>query len=219
MFSIGLSGHRWISHWPELHKEFMEISPNVAVTTVHKHTGELVVAKAAMRKLDDDDGEEPMSIQLRTAFHKMLYNQVRRLKIEITYNKRAISYNEDAEKAYVHMDDGEREAADIIVAADGIGSKAQIIVNGGKVEAKRSGTFMYRASCPPELAMADPLVVEAFGIRENQDANHCHMDGSKHTWSCLRSETFNNLGCTISSNFFILLLSPRLTYLGSSRVY
>jgi 2-polyprenyl-6-methoxyphenol hydroxylase-like FAD-dependent oxidoreductase len=169
MFSIGLSGRRWISKWPELQKEFTEISPNVSVTTIHKHTGEIVVRKAAMGKLDGDD-EEPMSIQLRSTFHRTLFNQVRKLNIEIVYNKRAIDYTEDDQKAYVLTDDGQRASADVIIASDGIGSKAQSIVNGGKVEAKRSGTSMYRASCPPEFAMSDPDVLETFGLTEKQEA-------------------------------------------------
>lgn len=111
-----------------------------------------------------------MAIQLRSNFHRMLYDQVRKCGIEIIFSKRAIDYTEDKEKGYVHTEDGGVEAADLIVASDGIGSKAQGIVNGGKVEAKKSGTSMYRASCPPELAMVDPLVKEQFGLKEGQEA-------------------------------------------------
>jgi hypothetical protein len=52
----------------------------------------------------------------------------------------------------VLTDDQQRASADVIVASDGIGSKAQQIINGGKVEAKSSGTGMFRESCPAALA-------------------------------------------------------------------
>ena len=65
-------------------------------------------------------------------------------------------------------DDQQRASADVVIASDGIGSKAQQIVNGGKVEAKSSGTGMFRASCPAALAFADSLVMETFGLKEGQ---------------------------------------------------
>jgi 2-polyprenyl-6-methoxyphenol hydroxylase-like FAD-dependent oxidoreductase len=173
MFSIGLSARRWFSHWPEMEKEFNEISPKVSLTTIKKHTGETAVIKAAMGRIEGDatkPSEEPMAIQMRAIFYRMLYNQVVKLNIEITYNKRAIEYTEDNKKAYVLTDDQQLASADVVVASDGIGSKSQYIVNKGNVETKRSGTAMYRAALPSAIAFADPVVVETFGLQEGQDA-------------------------------------------------
>lgn len=140
MFSIGLSARRWLANWPEMSEEFRRISPVVSLTTVKKHTGEIAVEKAAMGRLEGTDpDEEPMAVQMRAVFHRMLYNQVRKLNIPITYNKRAIDYTEDNEKAYVLTDDEQTASADVIVASDGIGSKSQRVVNGGHIEAKGSG--------------------------------------------------------------------------------
>jgi 2-polyprenyl-6-methoxyphenol hydroxylase-like FAD-dependent oxidoreductase len=172
MFSIGLSGRHWISHWPEMENEFREISPN-PITIVRKHTGELVIKDAKMGRVDDgpkNPDHEPMSMQLRPVFHQMLYRQIKKLEIEVTCGKRAIEFFEDDEKAYVLTDDQQRASADVIIASDGIGSKAQQIVNGGRVEAKSSGTGMFRASVSSNVAFADPLVMETFGLNEGQNS-------------------------------------------------
>lgn len=169
MFSIGLSARRWFANWPEMAQEFEDISPKVSLTTVKKHTGEIAVQKAAMGKLETEK-DEPMSIQMRAVFHRMLYSQVVKLNIPITYNKRAIEYTEDDEKAYVLTDDQERASADLIIASDGIGSKSQIVVNGGKLDAKKSGTAMFRATCPSAMAFHDPVVVETFGLQPGQES-------------------------------------------------
>lgn len=154
-------------------KEFKEISPDISATLIKKHTGEIAVKDAAMGRVDKGPSnldDEPMAMQLRPVFHRMLYHQVAKLGIEITYKKRAIEYTEDDEEAYVLTDDQQRASADVIIAADGIGSKAQQIINEGKAEARSSGTGMYRASCPTALALSDPVAVKAFGLKPEQKA-------------------------------------------------
>jgi len=132
-------------------EEFRKMAPN-PITIAKKHTGEVVVKEAAMGRVDLDNGpkspdDEPMSMQLRSVFHQMLYRQIMKLGIQVTCGKREIEFSEDESKAYVLTYDQQHASADVILASDGVGSKAQQIVNGGKVEAKSSGTGMFRASC------------------------------------------------------------------------
>lgn len=174
MFSIGLSARRWLAHWPEMQKEFQSIFPKVPRTIIKKHTGEIVIKSAAMGRREStlkDASEEPMAMLLRPAFHRMLYNQIMRLGIEVAYKKRAIEYTEDNEKAYVLTDDQQRASADLIIAADGIGSKSQRNIDGGNVEAMFSGTSMYRAVCPSMLATTDLAVTETFGLQEGEESH------------------------------------------------
>ncbi|RDW57041.1 hypothetical protein BP6252_13913 [Coleophoma cylindrospora] len=174
MFSIGLSARRWLNHWPELKNEFDTMFPKVPRTIIKKHTGDIAIQSAAMGRVDPtqkDASEEPMAMLLRPAFHQMLHNQIRKLGIEITYKKRAIEYIEDSAKAYVITDDQQRASADVIIAADGIGSKSQQIINNGQVEAMLSGTAMYRAVCPSKLAVADQAVVKAFSLQPGEESH------------------------------------------------
>ncbi|RDW58500.1 hypothetical protein BP5796_12430 [Coleophoma crateriformis] len=188
MFSIGLSARRWLNHWPELKNEFETMFPKVPRTIIKKHTGEIAIQSAAMGRVDStpkDASEEPMAMLLRPVFHQMLHNQIRKLGIEITYKKRAIEYTEDSAKAYVLTDDQQRASADVIIAADGIGSKSQQIINNGQVEAMLSGTAMYRAVCPSTLAVADQAVAKAFGLQAGEDSHAQEANSttpSKESW-------------------------------------
>lgn len=58
---------------------------------------------------------------------------------------RVLRYYETETRAGVETDEGEVFEADIVIAADGIGSKSQAIV-GGKVRAASSGRAMWRVS-------------------------------------------------------------------------
>ena len=92
-----------------------------------------------------------MIMQLRPLFHRMLHRQVQRFDIEITYGKRIVEYYEDSERGVggVVTDQGEREEADLVIAADGLGSHSQEIVLGGQGKGKPSGRSKYTDGCNP----------------------------------------------------------------------
>jgi 2-polyprenyl-6-methoxyphenol hydroxylase-like FAD-dependent oxidoreductase len=74
-----------------------------------------------------------------------------------------IDYFEHDEKAGVILEDGSKLVADVVVAADGIGSRSWNIVSGFKETPSSSDFAMFRATYPAEHALKRPLVAEKFG--------------------------------------------------------
>jgi 2-polyprenyl-6-methoxyphenol hydroxylase-like FAD-dependent oxidoreductase len=94
----------------------------------------------------------------------MLWNQLQRLGIEVVCNKRAVEYFEIGSHGGVVTSDGERTEADIVIAADGIGSKAQTLIMGEQVRGMYSGHSVFRTAYPIEIAFQDPIVRENFHL-------------------------------------------------------
>lgn len=84
---------------------------------------------------------------MRPLVYAMFVRQLEKLGINVEYNKRVVDYEEDEAKgkAYAITSDGERFEADVIIAADGVGSKSQKLI-GGQVRAISSGRAMWRAA-------------------------------------------------------------------------
>jgi 2-polyprenyl-6-methoxyphenol hydroxylase-like FAD-dependent oxidoreductase len=102
----------------------------------------------------------------------MMSDQAKRIGIFVEYGKRAVEYYEDAagQKAGVVLENEERIEADLIIAADGIGSKSSIITMGKEVRARSSGSSIYGGTIPIEVVQADPLMSERFSGVENGKA-------------------------------------------------
>ncbi|CAH0004297.1 unnamed protein product [Clonostachys byssicola] len=87
----------------------------------------------------------------RPKLMSMLTRQCERLGITIEYSKEAIQYYEEDNVAFVVLKTklGEvTEAADVIVAADGVGTRSHGCVSGDSVRAVSSGYCVYRGVIP-----------------------------------------------------------------------
>lgn len=169
MYFMGLSATKFMKHWPELAEEYNEISLHNAWIETFKHDGESMIKplKVAdrLRGAGLDPNTPPGTFQMRPLVYKMFVRQVERLGINIEFNKRVVDYFEDAEagKGAAIADDGTRYEADIVIAADGVGSKSQKLV-GGQVRAQKSGRAMWRAAFPRTALDKNPEVKEFFGL-------------------------------------------------------
>ncbi|KAH6950315.1 hypothetical protein BKA56DRAFT_506464 [Ilyonectria sp. MPI-CAGE-AT-0026] len=106
--------------------------------------------------------EYPLTIS-RAALHHAFHKYAAKLGIEIKFSSRVMDYFEDDEKAGVILEDGSKLVADVVAAADGIGSRSWNIVSGFKETPISSGFAMFRATFPAEHALKRPLVAEKFG--------------------------------------------------------
>ena len=97
----------------------------------------------------------------------MLSDQAERIGIFVEYGKKVVEYYETDESAGITIENGEKIQADIVISADGIGSKSSIITMGRELKARSSGRAMYRAAFPVETALADPMVRERFALLED----------------------------------------------------
>ena len=68
-------------------------------------------------------------------------------------------------KGGVILQDGTKISADIVVAADGLHSKSNVLVSGGEDDALPSGMSIYRCGFPIEDAFQDPQVRERWRLR------------------------------------------------------
>lgn len=140
----------------------------------HKHTGERILGPKPIFTDDSKLGERANNPQRiyrhhRPEFHQLLLAQARKVGIEVEYGQRVIEYLEDAaaRKGGVVVQGGGKLEADLVVAADGAGTKSYMLTMGEQVDAKGSGYAIYRTAYPVELALADPQVAEHFKLLEH----------------------------------------------------
>lgn len=169
MYFMGLSATRFFKHWPEMAKEYDEISLHNCWMETYKYSGEKMIGESLvsdrLRAAGLDPNTPPGTFQMRPLVYAMFVRQLEKLGVDIEYNKRVVDYEEDESKgkAYAVTDDGARYEADVIIAADGVGSKSQKLV-GGQVRAVSSGRAMWRAAFPIEALDKDQKVKEHFKL-------------------------------------------------------
>ncbi|KXX78132.1 6-hydroxynicotinate 3-monooxygenase [Madurella mycetomatis] len=176
MYFMGLSATRFFKHWPELAVEYEKISLHNCWIETWKHDGTLAVPAllVAQRLRDEelDPDTPPGTFQMRPLVYKMYIRQVEKLAVPILFGQRVVEYFEDETrgKAWVETDAGEKFEADVVIAADGVGSKSQKLV-GGQVRAMKSGRAMWRAAFPTQHLDKDPEVKEFFKMQKGKTGN------------------------------------------------
>ncbi|KAH8807233.1 putative monooxygenase [Xylogone sp. PMI_703] len=158
-----------IRHWPDMWREMEEEQVNAAVS-YEKHSGEHVYGPSVVSFNDpehvtDRRGPFVAPAQIRRKFFRMLLRQVAKLGIAVSYGKRVRDYFEDvaAGKGGVVLENGEILVADVVVAADGLQSRSDILIAGAHLPPKSSGMSIYRTAFPRELAMKDETVRRRWG--------------------------------------------------------
>lgn len=172
-FTIGPSATKAFRSWPEMMEENERIAYDPWVS-YHKHTGECIIPPGPMTweaSSTDDSNTADVPKRLyrhhRPKFQSMLLKQLEKIGLKVEYSHRVVSYFEGSEKGGVVLDNGEKIQADVIVAADGVGTKSYDLVAGRKIEAKSSGSSIFRTAYPVELALADVEIAGRFKMLEN----------------------------------------------------
>ncbi|KAI1504704.1 monooxygenase [Biscogniauxia marginata] len=99
----------------------------------------------------------------RNDLAKLLFGQVQRLGIPITWKVNIVKYEDDpaAESPRVIAADGKTYSGDVILAADGIGTKSHQLTLGHPVEVEDTGYTCYRVMFPAANLSAAPHLLEA----------------------------------------------------------
>ena len=174
MYFMGLSATRFMEHWSELKEEYDKISLHNAWIETFKHSGEVIIPpkKVADRLSAQglDPNTPPGQFQMRPLVYKMFVKQVEKLGVSIEFDRRVVDYFEDETigKGGCVTDDGQQYRADVVIAADGVGSKSQKIV-GGQVRARPSGRAMWRAAFPIDHLNKNPEVKEFFRMMPGKE--------------------------------------------------
>ena len=107
---------------------------------------------------------------------RALYNYAISLGIPVLFGQRVVDYEESdsTNRAYARTDKGERLEADIVVAADGIGSKVGKVMTRKEAKAISSGESVYRVTYPTKLLRDDPFLAEQYPLRDG-DPDFCQV--------------------------------------------
>lgn len=156
-------------HWPDMWRDMDEEQINAAVS-YETHTGKHIYGPSTTQFNDPEHvanrkGPFVAPAQIRSLFFRMLLRQVAKLGYKVDYGKCVRNYFEDkaAGKGGVVLENGEIHVADLVVAADGLKSRSEILIAGQISPSKSSGMSIYRTAYPRELAMKDETVRKRWG--------------------------------------------------------
>lgn len=165
------SGMSIMRHWPDMWQDLEEEQVN-AIVNFEMHTGKHIYGPTNPsfndpEHLIDRKGPFVAPAQIRRKFFRMLLRQVAKLGFKVEYGKRVCEYFEDKtkRKGGVILQSGETYLADIVVAADGLGSPSESLITGQRTRTptKSSGMSIYRAAFPTELAFKNETIRKRWG--------------------------------------------------------
>lgn len=121
---------------------------------IHKYdTGEIIINQ----KNPGWDETAPVFNGHRGELHQVVFDFARdTLGVPIHLNQKIERYFENSDKAGIIFEDGERVTADVVIAADGVRSKARKVVLGYEDKPKSSGYAVWRAWFSNKDMIADP---------------------------------------------------------------
>ena len=169
---IGPSATRQFIKWPGMFGNYLDICYKPAFT-LYKYDGEVLGGPFAAIQNLDSPTPTPVS---RAKIHRALHDYIDSLGISITYEQRVVRYyeNVDNRQGGVVTESGKHFMADLVVAADGVGSKSGAIITGAQLIPKSSGFAVYRVAFPTTMAYENPKVAKEFALASGQD-DHLRM--------------------------------------------
>ncbi|RYN46115.1 hypothetical protein AA0118_g12679 [Alternaria tenuissima] len=154
-----------------------------ALVTPQKWPGFMERARAisgqpdvTMRKFDGTfikretvgDIENPTLNVYRKSLHGLLTSYAQEQGISITFGAKVVEFIESDNEAGVVLEGGDRLVADVVVAADGVGSKSRDLMDGNKAAPISSGFVMYRCTYPAELLTKSPTTAKEFAGKDEE---------------------------------------------------
>ncbi|KXG46427.1 Monooxygenase, FAD-binding [Penicillium griseofulvum] len=166
-------------HTPKKWPGFMERARQEAIDPVlnmKKFDGTLIGA------FPIGDPKDPSLAIYRSKLHKVLHEYVSELGIPIEFSATASDFFEAGDHAGVIMSDGRKLTADVVVAADGVGTKSWMLVVGSKEPPISSGFILYRVTFPAGPALENPIIAKELGGFKNRGL--LHAGPGAHVVSC-----------------------------------
>ena len=136
-----------LDKFPGLQEAF-EIMNQNGVYTVFSHDGDTIMGPIEM-PTGGGVSNAGMNVH-RSSLNRCLYEYVQALGIEVLLNTRVASYYDNGRKGCCVTKTGENFEADIVIAADGIGSHSSNVVSSEGLDgiAKSSGYAVFRCTYP-----------------------------------------------------------------------
>jgi 2-polyprenyl-6-methoxyphenol hydroxylase-like FAD-dependent oxidoreductase len=174
---IAPSATKQFKKWPGMMETYLDIIYRPCMT-MFRHDGELIGGPFSIKE-GADDLPTPVS---RPKLIGALYEYATSLGISVTFGKRVLDYYEilEANKAGAVTEQGERFEADLVIAADGVGSLSWKAVSGEVNKPKSSGFSVYRVAYSTKTAFENPSVKKTFALQDDGD-DVCHLFLGKNT--------------------------------------
>ena len=118
------------------------------------------------------DPENPSLPIYRSRLHRMLHDYASDLGIKIEFGCTGTEYFETQDRGGVVLSDGRRFEADVVVAADGVGSKSWGLVLGSETQPISSGFVLYRVTFPAAKALENPVIAKEFEGHKDRGILH-----------------------------------------------
>jgi 2-polyprenyl-6-methoxyphenol hydroxylase-like FAD-dependent oxidoreductase len=189
-------------HTPKKWPGFMERARKRAIPptlTMKKFNGDVV------GNFNLGDEKNPSMAIYRSKLHKVLHEYASFLGIPIEFSTNAVDYFETEDHGGVGLADGRKLTADIVVAADGVGSKSWHLV-GEKTAPISSGYILYRVTFPAAPALGNPTIKKEFeGVG---DRGILHAGPGAHMVTCLSGDKMCWM-LTCKASFFYFSLPCR----------
>jgi 2-polyprenyl-6-methoxyphenol hydroxylase-like FAD-dependent oxidoreductase len=113
-------------------------------------------------------GEQSMILN-RAQLHRTLVDYAQEIGIPIEHAAHVVEYLDDDDNGSgVRLADGRALFADVVVAADGAGSKSFDLVLGHPEEVVSSGYAAYRATFDHAEAFQNPIIAKEFNTADNR---------------------------------------------------
>lgn len=201
-FSIGTNIIRhFYNYWPDLAAECERINYQ-GMVAYYKITGEHISgpdpiswASLTVTLADGTEKAIPFHRHNRPKFVKALLAQARSIGIDVTFGTRVIDYFEDGEKqkAGVILANGDTLEAEVVIAADGVGTKSNKLVNGHDIRAYPSGFSIFRTAFPIDIALSDPEVRARWPLLEGGKTYFEMWEGSVYQLHDILAWTGSNV--------------------------
>ena len=93
----------------------------------------------------------------RGELHEVIWKYLtEELGVQVNLGRKVVAYSESDSGASIELADGEKVQGDVVIACDGVRSKARELVLGYEDKPKSSGYAIFRAWFTNEKMMADP---------------------------------------------------------------
>ena len=176
---IGPSATYAFRHWPDMCRE-LEAERTESVMYYRRHNGELILGPTSLGyndtelQFDRDDLPSVTHHQVRRKLYRALLRQVARIGLRVEYGQRVERYFEDetAGLGGVVTQNGSIRVAHVVVAADALRTRSELLIAGEYMPTRSSGMSVYRTALPTKLAMRDEAFRKLWGDVVAKDASH-----------------------------------------------
>lgn len=105
-----------------------------------------------------------------------MFDQATSLGVPIAFGRRVVDYYEleETNRAGAILEDGGRVEGDLVIAADGVGSRAGRIITGKDMKSFSSGFSNYRASFPTEITYESDFLAREYAFKDG-DPDYCQV--------------------------------------------